>query len=139
MGWVEKFRNSALIATVALPFSFAATMAPARGSAAIHPNYRHLVAAKLRQMVGVSTIRSPQISGPQERWVGVFLGGMRPTICVRLIKLNLLGMSGTYFTCSTSTTVESMVFSRARSISYNNPMIGCDNKPLTPFTELRSR
>jgi hypothetical protein len=135
-----KFPPSAFIAALVLTFSFAPAVATARDSVAVPANYRQLAAAKLRQMINVSTIRSPQISWPQERWLGVFHGGMRPAICVRLITPNILGMPGAYFYLFWFDNGRVDGFQQGAYNFVQQAMIGCDNKPLTPYTELvRSR
>jgi hypothetical protein len=36
-----------------------------------------------RRMADVTTVRSPQITKPSMKWVGIFCGGAPPTVCVR--------------------------------------------------------
>jgi hypothetical protein len=116
-----------------------AAMAAGPRSTAVPANYRQLVAAKLRQMIDVSVVRSPQISGPRQRFVGLFQGGTRPTVCVRLTKPNSFGLSAVhlylfYFDNGRAEGFQQVAYSFAQQA-----LNGCD-PPLTPFTELtRSR
>src|SRR2546423_779678 len=94
--WGQTHR--AVAASIILVPIFAAVLAKpsTAGSDAAPANYRQTVAAKLRRMVDVATIRSPQITKPHMKWVGIFNGGTRPTVCVKLVRPNLLGNPATY-------------------------------------------
>jgi hypothetical protein len=108
----------------------------AAGSSAAPANYRQAVAAKLRRMVDVRTVKSPQITKPHMKFVGLFNGGTRPTVCVRLMRPNLLGMPAAY--------VYLFYFDDGRADGYQEiatsflqqAMNGCTDQQFAPFTEL---
>ena len=138
--WGRKCRAAAA-AAILVPI-FAGTIATpgAAGSDAAPANYRQAVAAKLRRMVDVATVRSPQISKPHMKWVGIFNGGTRPTVCVRLIRPNLLGMPGTYVYLFYFDDGRADGFQETATNFVQQAMNGCTDQQFTAFTELaRSR
>jgi hypothetical protein len=112
----------------------------AAGSDAAPANYRQAVAAKLRRMVDVSTVRSPQISKPHMKFLGLFNGGTRPTVCVKLMRPNVLGMQGTYVYLFYFNDGRADGFQETATNFVQQAMNGCTDQQFTPFTELaRSR
>jgi hypothetical protein len=121
-----------MMAAIATPSAAGSTAAPA--------NYRQAVAAKLRRMVDVSTVRSPQISKPHMKFLGLFNGGTRPTVCVKLMRPNVLGMQGTYVYLFYFDDGRADGFQETATNFVQQAMNGCTDQQFTPFTELaRSR
>ena len=106
----------------------------AAGSDAAPANYRQ--AAKLRRMVDVTTIRSLQISKPHMKWVGIFHGGTRPNVCVRLIRPNLLGMPGTHVYLFYFDDGRADGFQETATNFVQQAMNGCTDQQFTAFMEL---
>jgi hypothetical protein len=137
--WEKKWRAAAASAILVLIFAGAIATPGTAGSNAAPANYRQAVAAKLRQMVDVTAIRSPQISKPHMKWVGIFNGGTRPTVCVKLIRPNLFGM-GTYVYLFYFDDGRADGFQETATNFVQQAMNGCTDQQFTSFTELaRSR
>jgi hypothetical protein len=108
----------------------------AAGSDAAPANYRQAVAARLRRMLDMKTIRSPQISRPHMKWVGIFNGGTRPTVCVRLMRPNLLGMQATFTYLFYFDNGRADGFQETATSFVQQAMNGCTDQQFTPFTEI---
>jgi hypothetical protein len=134
--WGRKCR--AVAASVVLVPIFAGAIATpsAAGSDAAPANYRQAVAAKLRRMLDVNTIRSPQISKPHMKWLGIFNGGTRPTVCVRLMRPNLLGMQATFTYLFYFDNGRADGFQETATSFVQQAMNGCTDQQFSPFTEI---
>ena len=129
--WEAICRRLAALTVAAILGGCASAGMGAGGSISAPPNYRQLIAAKLRQWEDVSTIRSARITAPHQRFVGLQSGGTRPTVCVELGMPNLIGAPGTTF----------YVFYFDNGQVDGNKVVGaafghCFDQPLTKFTEL---
>jgi hypothetical protein len=105
------------------------------GSTAAPANYRQAVAARMREMVDVSTVKSAKITRPHERF---FITGSRPVVCVIAVYPSYVGfdLSRTYL----------FYFINGRAdglpqyyLGPGSPPIGCGSEPYMPFPELRAR
>ena len=109
------------------------------GSTAAPANYRRAVAAAMRELVDVSTIKSAQITRPHERFVGLLYGGTRPVVCVSAVHPNLLGLD--------APNPYLFYFNNGRAEGYKQGyygpgtqyQIGCRGEQFTPFPELRAK
>lgn len=109
------------------------------GSTAVPPNYRQRVAVKLREMTDLSDVKSPEISRPQVRFVGLLYGGTRPTVCVRLIKPNFVGVPTPHLYLFYFDNGQADGYQQGAYNAVSAAFVGCD-PPLSPFPELlRSR
>ena len=117
----------------------ASSSAGGNGSTAAPPNYKQAVAARMRELVDVSTIKSAQITRPHERFMGLVYGGTRPVVCVSAVHPNMIGMDAPqpYI----------FYFSGGRADGYRQgstgpgtaSMIGCGAEQYVPFSELRAK
>lgn len=106
------------------------------GSVAVPQNYRQQIAAKLRQWEDVSTIRSAEITGPHDKFVGLLFGGTRPSVCVKLGMPNMIGGAGTYYYVFYFNGGVVDGYKQGAAFQEQVAMVGCGSEPLTRFTEL---
>lgn len=102
---------------------------------AIPPNYRQLVAAKLRQWEDVRAVRSAEISRPYERFLGLINGGTRVVVCVSLMRPNAFGSIATFYYLFYFNNGQADGFKQGASNFFELAQLGCGNQPMTKFTE----
>jgi hypothetical protein len=137
------WRGAAGISVIAMAAAFlsgcASTGTVAGGGSSAPANYRKAVAVELRQMEDVSTIKSPEISQPYEKFMGLYRGGTRTVVCVKLARPNIIGMIAVYYYLFYFTDGHADGLQQAAISPAFAGLIGCDDQPLTPFTELVRR
>jgi hypothetical protein len=106
------------------------------GNISAPSNYRQAIAAKLRQWEKVSDIRSAEISQPHNKFLGLIVGGTRPTVCVKLVMPNLIGSNAAYYYDFYFDNGEVDGYRQGATSQFQVPFIGCGNEPLTKFAEL---
>ncbi len=124
------------ISAILVGCASAGTLTGGGGSVSAPPNYRQLIAAKLRQWEDVSTIRFAEISQPHQKFVGLIYGGTRPTVCVKLGLPNLIGAPGTFYYLFYFSDGQVDGYKQGAVMPEQVPLIGCGDQPLTKFTEL---
>ena len=70
------------------------------------------------------------------KWVGIFNGGTRPTVCVKLMRPNLFGMSATFVYLFYFDDGRADGFQETATNFVQQAMNGCTDQHFTPFTEL---
>lgn len=137
--WGRRGRAAAVSAAFALGVGGCASTPSGSGSLAAPPNYRQLVAAKLRQMEDVSVIQSVEISAPRERFVGLIYGGSRPAVCVQVIRPNIFSVSAAWYYLFYFENGQTDGHKMMPTNAFEQALFRC-NEPLTPITALlRSR
>ena len=124
------------IAVVASGCASSGGLTGSSGNIAAPSNYRQAIAAKLRQWEKVSDIRSAEISQPHNKFLGLIVGGTRPTVCVKLVMPNLIGSNAAYYYDFYFDNGEVDGYRQGATSQFQVPFIGCGNEPLTKFTEL---
>ena len=116
----------------------ASSSAGGSGSTAAPPNYKQAVAARMREMVDVSTVKSAQITRPHERFMGLVYGGTRQAVCVSAVHPNIIGMDAPHPYMFYFNDGRADGF-RLGSTGPGVQVVGCGSEPYMPFPELRAK
>jgi len=96
---------------------------------AMPPNYRQLVARRLAETVDPGTLTRAEISRPEEGWMGLVNGGVRPYVCVTGAPAGG-GEHPAWL----------VLFENGRVSDMERAMrVGCLGQPWTPFPEFQNR
>jgi hypothetical protein len=139
--WTRSGRNLAGMAAVCMMASGCATTGTTSSGMSTEtapPNYKQVIAAEIRTWEDASAIQSGEISSPYVRWMGLAYGGMRPAVCVMLIKPLTFGNIGpAFYMFYFDNGKPDYITLGATAFSSR---IGCpDQVKMMPFTEVSSR